>query len=173
MGDVSAAARQLDEIAKRLKAAGDRDLKNELLAGIRKTTKPEIPKIRDSAREKLPKRGGLAELIATSKIGTRTRLTGNSVGVQIRGTGKHDLKELNAGRLHHPVFVKNRSGLLHRKTGRGKTGNALGGTDRKDWKWVTQKVPSGFFDEPIQKDKPELQRGIESVLSAIAKKIEG
>lgn len=142
-------ANQLEEVARRLKAAGAGDLRKELLAGIRAANKPVIAEIRASARENLPKSGGLAALIASSSYGTRTRTSGNSVGVQIRGTSRSvkGLRALNAGRLRHPVFG-NRS------------------------TWVEQSVTPGFFSKPIEKSKEELRHGIETVLADIAKRIE-
>jgi len=160
-------ADDLETLAKRLKSAGDNDLKKELLRGIRETNKPTIAKVRKSAAENLPKRGGLAAKVAKDPIGTRTRLTGDSAGVRIsrkRGRG------LNEGRLRHPVFAKNRT-RLGRKTGRAKTGHVLGGEDRKEWTWVGQTVAKDWFNKPIEDDAPKIRDALQRVMQDVAAKI--
>src|SRR6266540_2194860 len=126
MTSVDAGARQLEALAKRLKAAGAGELRKELLRGIRESNKATIRKIRTNAASTLPQRGGLAAKVAKSKIATRTRTSGASVGVEIKGTDKSvNLSRLNEGKLRHPVF-----------------GN------KKVWK--KQSVKSGWFDDPIK-----------------------
>jgi hypothetical protein len=136
-------ADDLEKLAKRLKASGDKELRKELLRGIRETNKPTIAKIRESAAENLPRRGGLAAKVARETIGTRTRLTGPSAGVTIqrkRGRG------LNEGRLRKPVF-----------------GN------RKVWR--EQAVKKGWFDDPIEADAPRIREGLQKVMRDVATKI--
>ena len=160
-------ADDLEKLAKRLKAEGGTELRKELLRGIRETNKPTVKKVKQSALDNLPKRGGLAAKVAKDPIGTRTRLTGNSAGVTIqrkRGRG------LNEGRLRHPVFVKNRNAIGF-KTGRGKTGHVLGGDDRKKWTWVSQKVSSHWFNKPIEDDAPHIRNGLQKVMQDVAAKI--
>jgi len=136
-------AEQLDELAKRLKAAGGNDLKKELLRGIRETNKPTIAKVRKSAAENLPRRGGLAAQVAKESIGTRTRLTGNSAGVTIsrkRGRG------LNDGRLRKPLFGNREH-------------------------WYAQAIPKGWFTKPIEDDAPRIRDGLQKVMGDVAAKI--
>lgn len=137
---------ELVRLGRNLKEA-DAQLKKDLLRGIRETNKPVISHIRESARDTLPKAGGLADVIARSKIGTRTRLSGKNAGIEIKGTGVHNLRAINAGKLRHPLF--------------GNRGS-----------WSRQSVKPGFFDEPIEKDLVLIQRGIEQVMADTARKIE-
>lgn len=150
MGGIDASVRganELEALGRRFKEAGAKDLRKELLAGIRKTNKPTISAIRASARAELPHGGGLAEIVASSRIGTRTKLSGSRVGVEIKGVGKVGLAGLNRGRLRHPVYG-------NRKV------------------WVSQQVPAGWFSDPIEKDMPRIRAGIEDAMQDVARKIE-
>lgn len=142
-------ADDLERLGRRLKATGSGDLRKELLAGIRKTNKPTIAAIRAGTSSKLPNGGGMAAIAAKTKIGTRTRLSGQRVGVEIRGTSRQikGLRALNAGRLRHPVWGNREV-------------------------WVEQAVEPGFFSEPIEKDEPRIRRGIQEAMADIARKVE-
>lgn len=143
---VTGAAR-LEGIAREFKEAGRGDLRKDLLRGIRETNKPTIAKIRANARATLPSRGGLAAIVATSKIGTRSRLSGASVGVEIKATtNRVTLEGLDRGRLRHPVFATKA--------------------------WVGQAVNPGFFSDPIKGDLDNIRRGIDRVMEQTANEIE-
>lgn len=143
-------AEQLERLSRRLRDAGDRELRKQLLAGIRRTNKPTIDRIRESAGsgEYLPQSGGFAALVAASKFGTRTRLTTKEVGVEIKGTGRsvRGIRALNDGRLRHPLFG-NRS------------------------HWYQQAVRPGWFSDPIKKDLPQIRDGIQQAMNAIAEQL--
>lgn len=141
-------ARDLEQLSRALKESGDRELRKVLLASIRKTNKPTIDHVRESARENLPSTGGLADLVAASKIGTRTRLTTKAVGIEIRGTGKsvRNLRRLNEGKLRRPLF-----------------GN-------KSY-WFEQDVRPNWFTDPIEKDLPRIHQGLTHVMGDVAQKI--
>lgn len=139
-------ADQLDRLAKRLKATGDRELRKELLRGIREGTKGTKPDITRSLSTRLPRRGGLAARMATSRISTRTKLSGKSVSVRLEARAPHDIKGMNAGRLRHKVFGREQ--------------------------WVEQQVPPGVFTDPIERDAPEIRRNVERVMSDVASRIE-
>lgn len=169
-----AGVEDLAALGRRLKEAGDGDLRKALLAGIRSTNKPTIASIRASARATLPRSGGLAERVAQATFGTRTSLGGNKVGVRITGSSKNlkNLRRLDRGINRHPVFQKNRRAFGLLKTTRGKGGHVLGGTERSDWKWVDQKVTPGFFTKPIEADQPHIEVGIRKAMTDIANQIE-
>lgn len=134
-------------LSQRLKEAGRNDLKKELLRGIREGNKATISAIRRNALETLPSSGGLASLVSKSRIGTRTRLSANRVGVQIKGTGKVSLSSINAGQLRHPVFGNRNA-------------------------FVSQSVPAGFFDEPVEHDLPQIVAGINKAMQRVTDSIE-
>jgi len=146
-----AGADQLASVGRRLKAAGDegKGLRKELLAEIRKAGKPTIQEIRARAREILPHSGGLADRVASAAFGVRTRLAGNRVGVEIKGTGRSvkNLRAINAGRLRKPVFGNRQV-------------------------WAEQSVEPGFFDEPIEANVPVIRQHIKEAMQATARKIE-
>lgn len=127
-------------IASALRSAGTKDLRRELRKIVSEETKPTRRKIRQSAVDSLPKRGGLNKWAArTPSVNTDFR--DRSAGVRIRMQKKgHDIAALNRGRLRHPVFG-----------------------DRKDW--VTQSISPGFFDTPIREDSDDLKRRIVAALT--------
>jgi hypothetical protein len=121
-------ANQLADLAKDLKSVGDKDLRKELLKGLRNAAKPLAKEVAPRvAREGLPKHGGLNEFVASSKFGVRTRTTGQGAGVRIVGKkGTHDLAAMDRGRLRHPVWK--RASERHRSA-----------------VWVTQLIEPGWW----------------------------
>lgn len=98
-------ANQLGDLARDLKAIGDKELRKELLRGIQKAAKP-LAKVAApaAARNRLPRAGGLNEFVATSKFAVRTRTSARNPGVRIVGTKTgHDIKAMDAGKVRHPV----------------------------------------------------------------------
>jgi len=139
---VGSDSREIRELARRLKSAGRGDLRKDVLRGIRESNKPTIRKIRANALATLPSSGGLAAKVAASKISTRSRMTGNSAGVIIRGTDKRiNLNRLNDGNLRHPVFGNRRN-------------------------WAEQSVQAGWFDDPIKGDLPQILSSVRRVIAA-------
>lgn len=92
------AARELALLGRRLKAA-DKDLRKGFLREIRQEGKPAIEDVRDGVAAYLPSSGGLADRVARQSYGVRTRLSGNSAGVRITGTGRsvRGLRAIDAG----------------------------------------------------------------------------
>jgi hypothetical protein len=136
-------ANQLDDLAKKLKAAGEtgKGLRKELLKGLREGAKPLKVAVKESAEDVLPHR-----IAVTVKKGVsiRTRATGRQAGVRViakRGRG------LNDGRLRHPLF-----------------GN------RK--RWFQQDIKKGWFTTPLEEGAPEVRKELLKVIDHIAKKLE-
>jgi hypothetical protein len=138
--------KQLTTLARRLKEAGDGQLRRELLAGIRKSGRKILPDIPQSAYRTLPRRGGLADRVARQKFALRTSLSGSSASVRIGATGMKELRDINRGRLRHPLF---------------------GNRDH----WYQQQIEPGFFDEPIERRAPDVRREIQQVMNDVARKI--
>ena len=139
-------ANRLAAVAKRLKETGDKDLRKELYRGIQRAGKPLREATKASAREHLPRKGGLNELIARSRYSMKTR-SGENPTVQFVAARKGiDMKAIERGRLRHPVF-----------------GN------RKNW--VTQTIAGGFFARATQDAIPEVRKEVVKVLDDIAEKI--
>lgn len=150
MGPVQVTAPHFDNLSKALRAAGG-DLRRVYLASIRKATAPAKTAIPDSARAKLPRRGGANNYFADAlKITTRTSLSGPTATVRIVASDPphHDIRGLNRGVLRHPVY---------------------GNRDV----WRNTKVTPWFFTEPCVALAPECRReiaaGTNKVLAEIAR----
>jgi hypothetical protein len=127
-----AAARDFAQLGRQLKAA-PKELTKQLRREMRAEAKPTIQDIKSYARAILPNRGGLADRVAGQSYGLRSTFTTKGVGIKFAATMRmKSLKDIDAGRLRHPVF-----------------GN------RK--KWVQQSVTPGFFTGPIEDDVPRLR----------------
>lgn len=137
----------LERLARNLKAAGAGDLRKELLKNIRASGKPLIADIKANAQHTLPHSGGLAALVAGSKFGVRTRLSGKSVGIRVQASNSIQVEGLDRGRLKHPVF---------------------GNRDN----WVGQAVTPGFFSKPAEENVDTFRRGIEKAMTDVANQIE-
>lgn len=102
---------QLAQVARDLKAAGDRDLRRELFRGIQRSAKPLKAEAKSAALDELPKSGGLSVEIANSRWSVNTRLGVRNPSIRIVGRGRinesgreHDLNALDRGRLRHPTW---------------------------------------------------------------------
>jgi hypothetical protein len=134
----------LKRVAREIKAAGDGRLRREMLRGIRDAVKPGIPAIRESAASTLPKRGGLADRVASQPFSVRTSLAAGKVSVV--GKGMKELKDIDAGRVRHPVYG-----------------------DRS--RWAQQAVTPGFFTKPLERRAPSIRAGVLRAVSDVARKI--
>lgn len=167
---------QLQKIADALKEAGDKDLQKQVSAALRGEAKPLGARVLARGAEEMPHRGGLAARVADiGRVGVSSALRGRVASVQVilRNKGV-DLKSMDAGIVRHPVFLRNRTDLLRRKTVRGKGGHILGGEDRKDWTWVRQSVPAGAFRRAFEAESAEVQqaalKAAQAVLDDVARK---
>lgn len=133
-------------LSKRLKEAGQTRLRKDLHKAVRDAAKPLIPKVRDSARQNLPKAGGLNERIARKPYRAQARSGTTTAGVRIVG-GKVDPR-INKGRVAHPVFGRPNS-------------------------TVVQQVPSavGYFETPLEQSGPEVRDAVLRVLSDFAARL--
>lgn len=138
-------AEDLEKLGRALKQVGDRELRKELLATIRAAMKPVKEAVQESARENLPSGGGFAELVATSRFQSRTRLAGKNVGVRFEAKSKHEIKALDRGRLRHPLYGNKEH-------------------------WYTQTVTAGWFSTPIEEMSQEIRVEVSEALARVAEK---
>lgn len=136
-------AEGLARLGAHLKAAGRGDLRRKLLAGIRAAAKDITPDIQQSARDTLPRRGGLAERVAGSRFSTRTSLSSRGASVRLTGVNAYQIRGMNAGRLRHPVYGQPSV-------------------------WVGQSVEPGWFDRPIERAAPDVRRRISQTAADVA-----
>ena len=137
-------ANDLQKLARDLKAAGNVELRKELLRGIQQATKPIKQSIKPAALRELPKRGGLNQVIAGSKVGVRTRTGKNPAVVVVTKHVKHDVRALDRGILRHPVFGRD--------------------------EWVTQRIPPDWWTNEMRRQEPQAARDVIAVLDSVAKK---
>jgi hypothetical protein len=139
-------AQQLLRVSKALKAAGEGDLRKQFHKAIRDAAKPAIPAVRESARAKGPKAGGLNKRLAKKPYRTQVRTGNTTAGVRIVGT-KVDPRINELGRIQHPVF------------GKGKQ--------------VVQYDPElkGYFDEPLEKLGPGVQKDVVSAMTEFTRAV--
>jgi hypothetical protein len=145
-------AEELAALSRRLKAAGDKGLQRELSKGIAKAMEPLKRELPASARSHLPRRGGLGNLVAQSKVRTSRRNSGRAVGLRLQAANPNlQLRKLDDGELKHPVF---------RRAGRPVV-------------WVTQPVRPGWFTDPTQAAAPVVRAQVQAAMSAVAAQIDG
>ena len=134
---------QLAALARRLKEVGDKGLTREFSRSVTAATKPLVQELRASARATLPKSGGLAERVARSQIRTQRRA---SSGVRVTARNAYSIKQMDEGRVRHPVF-----------------GNRAA--------WATQSVRSGWWTKPTEKVGPEVRQALMQAMEAVARKV--
>jgi hypothetical protein len=133
---------QFSRIKAKLKEA-DRELRLGFLGRVRAILAPLKVQISESALQKLPKKGGLAERIAKSKYSVRNRPT----SVTLQTINPYQIQSIDNGRIRHPVF---------------------GHMDR----WVPEPVSAGFWTDPTEKFKPIVEIAIRAEMDIIIRKME-
>jgi len=97
---------QLRAQAARLRAAGARDLRLTMTRELRAAARDAIPALQESARESLPKAGGLNERVAAQKPKVAVRTTGRNAGVTIKSQVRGNYTD--QGSWRHPAFSSDR-----------------------------------------------------------------
>lgn len=139
----------LVKLGRRLKEAGDKELRRELFKAMNRSTRPLKLAARSSAVATLPRRGGLNEWVAKNvRISSSNRLTGRNPGVRIRASRKgSDIAAMDRGRLRHPVFG-------NRKV------------------WVSQSIRPGWFTAPMVAGVGVAKREIVAAVEDVARRLE-
>ena len=152
MPSVDILARELAEISRELRRAGDTELVTELRDAINEAVAPVPREIIDRLPEYLPNR--YARVLASDisiRISNRSRTGGQTVSITapergVRSVERRRLLRLNRGTLEHPLFGNRR-------------------------RWYPQAVKPLFFDEPIYDRVPEIRQEIEDALERVKDKI--
>lgn len=96
---------QLDALKRDYKAAGTRELKQELTAAGRRLDRPVSVAVRRRAESDLPSRNGLNKFVSKRlQFHTTTQITGSGVRFRFTTTGKADVRALNSGAFRHPLY---------------------------------------------------------------------
>ncbi len=133
-------------LSKALKAAGETGLRKELSKAVQDAARPLLPKVKQAARENLPRGGGLNERVAKKPLRVQTRTGAKTAGVRIVGS-KIDPR-INQGRVYHPVFGRPGSG-------------------------VVQQIPeaTGYFDKTLEGNGPAVRDAVTQVLADFCDRI--
>ena len=129
-------------LSKALKVAGRTDMRKQLHKGMKDAVKPLIPKARESARDRLPRTGGLNEVVAKAPIRPQVRTGRNAYGVRIVVGNRPGARGANRGKIRHPVFG-----------------------DREHWE--DQDVPPGWFDDVMEAGSPAIRKEVQSALERV------
>lgn len=124
-------ARQLHKLASDIQASDEQTIAAEL-----EVLKPAV---RRSAMATLPTHGGLDRLVANSELQV-VRRRGQ---VRLRASNRRNIRRMNnQGIVRHPVWAR-----------RDKP--------RSQWRWVDQRVPAKWFDNPTLASEMRLRRAVD------------
>lgn len=120
--------------ARRLNEVGDKDLTSLTSRALIRATKKTKAAARANARERLPRRGGLSERVARSRISTRSKLARGEITVQMVAGERSQLQNMDQGRVRHPVW------------------------GRRERRWITQQVNGGWWSDAMKENQTEARR---------------
>lgn len=145
------APEQLQALNKALKQAGDKELKKELNAGLRRAAKPIQAAARVNYAKRLPKSGGLASKAARARMSVAQKKTrGGDPSLQLvtrHPTGqKMDMRAIDAGLIRHQTF-----GRLP---------------------WNVQRIPAHSFSDAALAGEDEGKREIERAIETVSRKLD-
>jgi hypothetical protein len=129
----------------RLDHLAEGKLRKAIEAAVERAAEPLPKRARATASARLPKRGGLAEVVARTDMPIVTRMTGARSGVLIpaRPGVVKDPAAINRGRVRHPVFGH----------------------------WtkppLIQHVRPGWFTDPMVAGRPEVRAAIEAAIREV------
>lgn len=145
-------AEQLAALTRRLKEAADKELQKELRKGIKLALDPLRKELPKSARDILPKKGGLAEKVAKSKYSISRKNTSRESGLRLVAKNEYSLFKMDQGELKHPIPRRN---------------------PRKPKKWVKQRIRLGWASGPFDEKVPQARVEIEQAMNRIIAHIDG
>jgi hypothetical protein len=142
------ASKRLHEIAARARAESP-----EMLRGMRKTfrvaAQPLIRSAEQAAREQLPKRGGLNELVAGRHTTVSTLTGARTAGVRLRRARKDAASyQSNRGFIHHKTFGEE--------------------------PWERQEIPAaeGWWTNTMRTGSPAITPAIVAEMNRVARRIQ-
>ena len=141
------------KVTKELRALQEKGIQRALTKGINAAVEPAIAAGRQGALDHLPASGGLARIIAEARFRV-SRLSGaKTAGIvlvasrsKLTGGGKMDLRRMDKGQLRHPV-------------------------SRSRKVWVMQRIPEGWFSDPLEKLKPQISKDIAAAVQEAVREL--
>lgn len=153
-------AGDLYRLAHALNEAGDKSLKRELDKGSREAGKVLADEVQQHTKDYIPQ-GFEARWDQYFETKTEVRLVqSRRISVVFWARGKRerrDIRAINAGRLRHPVYGRNR--------------RLKDGTLRAN-PWVEQKIRAGLVDEPARRAMPRAIKKIDDAVARVVAKID-
>lgn len=141
-------ADELYQLRQRLKAA-PRDHWKACAKALRVAVRPAPMAAKNSARNRLPQRGGLGQRVAQrTKFRTRVTTGAKSVGVSLVATSDHNIKRMNEGKIRHNLFGNRRY-------------------------WYPQDVNPGWFSDPMHDLKWPVRIALLRVMADTVRRVEG
>lgn len=137
-------ATDIDAFRRELRGFADRKVVlRELRKGIREPFPAVRKRIRATAVDILPHKGGLNEWAARIRITLSVKVSGRRVRVTVSGGrnsrgGVSDIRALDRGRVRHPSWGRKGPG-----------------------EWHTEQVPDGFFTDTVA-DSPEWLNAVDA-----------
>jgi hypothetical protein len=140
---------RLNALAVRLKVAGEKGLRTELLRGLKQGSDPLVKAVAAAAEDRLPHGGGLNVQVAGQKVKVQVRTGARTAGVRLT-TNAPDTAQTDAGFVRHPVY-----------------GN------RK--KWITQQIPNaaGWWSQTLADGGPDVTTQLLAVMKSVSVQIQG
>lgn len=135
------AADELRELAAALKTAGDKVMRKEVIDTLKAEAKPLGESAMRNAGATLPRRGGLAEVVAATPVTVKVRLGGRQAGITLVGRGRVGIASIDEGTLRHPLY-----------------GNRAF--------WFSQSVRPGWWSETISRGAPQVAMKLEEAIAA-------
>lgn len=153
MTALSAGAEDFARLARRLKAAGEVELRRELYSAISDAARPLAEEIRAFAHlaPYMPDR--YAAVLAADIRVTTSRITSGNPGIRLVARGRAHRRKvvrLNEGFLTHPLFG-----------------------DRDRWFTQTDGMKPGFFTDPCEHSGPHVRDEILAAMHDVASKVTG
>ncbi len=153
---------RLHEVAKAVRATGDKGLGREMSRALARTTVPIQTEIDAEAAKVMPVRGGYQAVLSKSLHHKTSQRTGSrSATVRLityaDGTGeRRDVERLEKGELRHPVFGRSRT-----VRGRGRVPNP----------WAVTRIRSGFHQRGTDSAADEATKQLGDVLDDFAARL--
>lgn len=144
---------ELGIVARQARLAGGKILP-DMKRGLSSLGKPAKAHVVAAIEAKMPKRGGYAGILARAvrvRVATDTGFTTAGVTLKTFADGqsrRRDVPALNRGILRKKVFGRPN-------------------------RWVTQRVPAGFWDDAMDKTSADAQRRVREVLDQTIERLKG
>lgn len=152
--------KDLYRLAHNLHTAGQKGLKRELDKASRQAGDVIAKEVRDHTKDYIPANfESRFDTALETKVEVRL-VASRRITIVFWARGKtvnRDIKAINAGRLRHPVFGRNR---------RLKNGTLQANP------WVMQRIRPGLVDEPAERALPKAKQKIEDAINRVSQQIE-